>query len=88
MEQLITLIKEIESSEIEPQRFLTEEHHLVVTKIRSLLNDLMITEDGDLDYDNERALMSSGWNIYPLEYDRYGWLLGALITTKGDIVFG
>jgi hypothetical protein len=89
MEELVALITQVEyNAHLQPVTFLTDEHHPAVARIRVLLNDLMITEEGDVDKENQSALLRLGWAIYPLDYSQSGWLLGALLTTKGDIVYG
>jgi hypothetical protein len=50
--------------------------------------ELMITSDGEVDWDNRETLLRAGWCVYAHEKDRFGWLLGAIVTQKGDIVFG
>lgn len=88
MDKLILLLTELEAADIKPKPYLTEDDYIPVKHIRALLEELMITENGDVDWDNREKLMDAGWCIYPFEKDRFGWLLGGLVTKKGDIVFG
>lgn len=83
------MLTELESSTLKPKQYVLEENYPPVEKIRSLLCDVLITEDGEVDWENRDKLSAAGnWYAYPYERDRFGWLLGALVTTKGDIVFG
>ena len=54
----------------------------------NLASDVMITKDGRVDYDAIDYLNQSGYSVFPWERDSYGWLLGAIRTSKGIILFG
>lgn len=88
MDTLVVLLTELETSTLGWRQYITEDEYPPVTRIRSLLEELMITEDGDVDWDNRIKLCDAGWCVYPYERDRFGWLLGIVSTQKGDIVFG
>jgi hypothetical protein len=87
MENLITLVKALEASDIRRLQFLQDGHHETIPQIRYLIHQLFITEDGRLDYKNKDLLKTYGYTIYPVEQDSYGWLVGALSTKKGSITF-
>lgn len=88
MEQLVKLLTEIETSTIEERDFLHESDHPAVSLIEGLLCELLITKGGNVDWDAKDELESHGFRLYPLEQDRWGWIIGAVITEKGDITFG
>jgi hypothetical protein len=88
MEELIQVLTEIDSSDIKPKEILTEKDSPLVSKIRELLDEVLIAKDGHVNWDNRDKLIVAGWYSYPYEQDRFGWLVGALVTKKGDIVFG
>lgn len=88
MDKLILLLTELEASDVKWKEYLTEDDYIPVKYIRNLLEELMITENGHVDWDNREKLLDAGWCIYPFERDGFGWLLGGLVTRKGDIVFG
>lgn len=88
MDKLILLLTDLEASDVKPKEYLTEDDYFPVKYIRDLLDELMITDGGHVDWDNREKLLEAGWCVYPFEQDRFGWLLGAIVTKKGDIVFG
>ena len=88
MDKLVLLLTELEGSNIKPKEYITEDDYIPIKDIRDLLCELMITENGHVDWENREKLLDAGWCIYPFEQDRFGWLLGGLVTKKGDIVFG
>lgn len=88
MERLVGLLIEVNNSDITPRDTLDETHHSAVPLIKSLLCDILITEGGHLDWDAKDQLEMFGFEVYPVEQDRWGWILGAVITNKGDITFG
>lgn len=62
--------------------------HHKINKILSFCNDLLIDNEGRINYHNIEILASYGYYVEPGERDRFGWLTGILITTKGSIMFG
>lgn len=89
MDKLVKLIKQVEDSDIPEQQFLSNEDHPLVPQIVVMLDELFITEGGHIDFDAKDKFMAEyGYELYPVEHDRWGWILGGLITEKGVIVFG
>lgn len=89
MEALVALIKELESSDLEERPYLANTDHPNVAKIALLLEDIFITTGGHMNYDLKDKFMSAyGYELYPVEHDRWGWILGGLQTSKGTITFG
>ena len=82
------LLNEVNDSDMTPQEYLNETHHSAVPLIGSLLCEMLITKDGGVDYDAKEALESHGFPVYPVERDGFGWLVGAVLTSKGAITFG
>jgi hypothetical protein len=87
MDRLVNLLKEVNRSDIKPRDYIHETHHSAVPLIKSLLCYLLITEKGNLDWDAKDELESYGFDVFPVEQDRYGWLIGAVQTEKGAITF-
>jgi hypothetical protein len=87
MDRLVALLEEVNRSDIKPRDYLEENHHSAVPLIRSLLCFLLITEKGNLDWDAKDELEGHGFIVYPVEQDRFGWLIGAVLTNKGAIKF-
>jgi hypothetical protein len=87
MDALIKALRELESSDLPDSRdkYLEDEDHLGVSTIRSLAGNVFITKDGLVNWD---AIQESGCCVFPIERDRFGWLLGGIETTKGIISFG
>ncbi len=55
-----------------------------IDEILTLLNAILIN-DGKID---GSVLDVFAWEVYPVERDSFGWVLAAVVTKKGDIVFG
>lgn len=89
MEQLSSLIEELEASDVEPRPYLFDEDHTNVRPIALLLEAIFITPGGNIDLDARDQLRSLyGYELYPVERDDWGWVLGGLRTKKGTITFG
>jgi hypothetical protein len=87
MDRLVDLLNEVNASAITPRDYLEENHHSAVPLIRSLLCSLLITKGGNLDWDAKDELEGHGFQVFPVEQDRVGWLIGAVLTEKGAITF-
>ena len=88
MERLVHLLNEVDMSDISPRQFLNDTDHSAVPLIRSLLEQIVITPNGQLDWDKKDELESYGYRLVPVEQDRWGWIQGAVVTDNGLITFG
>ena len=88
MDRVVTLLKEIEASAITPRDYLEESHHSAIPLLKGLLGDLLITPGGQLNWDAKDDLAKWGFVCFPVEQDRFGWVIGAVDTEKGAITFG
>jgi len=59
-----------------------------VMKISVLAEELLIDIDGQLMWDHIEMLEDEGYNVFPYEQDRFGWLIGCIKSSKGIITFG
>ena len=48
----------------------------------------MITDGGHLNWEKKDELHAHGFELVPIEQDRWGWIVGAVITDVGMITFG
>ena len=89
MESLVALIRELEDSDLQERPYLANTDHPNVSTIAHMLEELFITAGGHMNYDLKDKFMEVyGYELYPVEKDRWGWILGGLQTSKGTIVFG
>jgi hypothetical protein len=86
--KLLTLLKRLENDNSIEQVDYLEESIPIVNEIVQLANELLITEKGQCNYNNMAILESNNFNIFPLEVDSFGWLVAAIQTIKGIIVYG
>ena len=87
MDQIIFLINWIELSDIKPSEYLTHDYP-EVREITDLANKYLITDKGECNWYNINSLKSAGLDIFPVEQDSFGWMLGGITTSKGVIVYG
>lgn len=89
MDTLVSYIKQVESSALPVRQYLEESDHVAIPIIVRMLEELFITAGGHLNYDaRDVFLRTYGYELYPVERDSFGWILGGLSTAKGTIVFG
>lgn len=89
MEQLVELVQELEASDLEPRPYLRHEDHPNVEIIGILLETVFITPGGNINLDARDTLRDTyGYELYPVEQDTWGWIVGGLRTKKGTITFG
>ena len=87
MDRIIFLINWIELSDIKPSEYLTSDCS-EVTEIIELANKHLITDKGYCNWYNINFLKEKGFNVFPVERDSFGWMLGGISTSKGVIVYG
>ena len=86
-ELIINLLNEIESdTTIEINNNFYKTSHPLVNAVIYLANHYLITEEG---YYAIQQIIKAGFDIYPGEQDRFGWLTGCIkLNNGGIIVFG
>ena len=64
--------------------------YTLINNVSLLAEEVFITSDGQVNYEHIEYVCKSNknYNIYPLEQDRFGWLIGGIETEKGVISFG
>lgn len=89
MEYFLTLLKRLEDDElIEESEFCLSQEIPIVSEISHLADDLLITQSGYCNWENIYYVEDSGYDVFPLERDGFGWLLGGIQTKKGIIAYG
>lgn len=80
---LLTAINENETILIEDGVY--DPNHPLVHAVLYLAEDELTGPDG---HKNIHELKKAGWNIFPGDNDRFGWLTGCIEMRRGLIVFG
>lgn len=90
MDELLALLEDFECEMTPPAhvKILRPIDHPMVADIESLADSLLITEDGDCNWENIQFLRSNGYDVFPLEQDRFGWVVGGIETIHGIIAYG
>jgi hypothetical protein len=62
----------------------------LLTKASQLADELFIDPYGGINWDNINTFCNKCdvYDVYPLESDSFGWLVGGIKTKKGIVVFG
>jgi len=87
MERFLLLISRINNSDMEKVEYLSEPAELI-SEISDLACQLFITQSGACNGDAIAEVGNYGISIFPLEQDRFGWLMGGIETKKGIIAYG
>jgi len=83
---IITLLQAIDADEtikINGENYDTI--HPLVNAVIYLANEYLTADDRHI---HMRVLKQKGYNIFPGEQDRFGWLTGCIQLPRGVIVFG
>jgi hypothetical protein len=87
MNHLVELLNDVDESflpDASDEKVLRDDDHAVIPVIRNLASSLLITDNGDPDFESIDALYNEhGYFIFPGERDT-----ACLRTKKGIIVFG
>jgi hypothetical protein len=88
IDYLISLIYELNKDvSIEYSEYLSKDIP-IVKQIENLADKLLITDQGQCNNDNISILELHNFNVYPLESDSFGWLIGGIFTYKGIVTYG
>jgi hypothetical protein len=92
METIIQLLESIETADL-PNDFnqllnSVESVQGIVSQLEELANTVLIDDNGGNIWENHEVLKDHGFDIFPGEQDRFGWLSGCIQTKKGIIVYG
>jgi hypothetical protein len=62
----------------------------LINSISVLADEVFITNEGHVNHENIQYLYKNNKNysVFPVEVDRFGWLIGGIETEKGVITFG
>ena len=77
---IINLLKMIDEDET-----IDIENHTLVKAVIYLADDYLT---GDENFKNIVTIRESGFDVYPGEQDRFGWLIGCIQLKRGVIMFG
>ena len=90
MDRLLQLLKLIEKNDLiqDYEHDIIPAQHPDVIEAINLAEALLITNNGDVDWYSVDVLRAEGYAVFPLEKDRFGWLIGGIATQKGTISFG
>ena len=93
MDTLVERLKAIENcediaeNEILNWGYLNERHNLIQEAVQ-LADEVLLTPDGQRNFENEIFLCNNGFYVSCLEHDGFGWLAGGIETCKGIISYG
>jgi hypothetical protein len=90
MEQLITLLQSLEDL---PDIKLFDGEYISgenpgAREAASLAESLLIHPNGGCSWDAIDELRGVGYDVFPLERDAFGWLIGGIQTSAGVLIYG
>jgi hypothetical protein len=85
---MVELISKVEKDDSIPECGFLIIDHPFISEIKYIADTLLITDDGKCNWDNIEILMDNSIEVFPVELDRFGWLIGGIRTTKGIITYG
>lgn len=88
MNNLINLLKKLESDDTIQPKDILDPNNSIVHEIACEAESLLITSSGYCDWDNIEKLKEYGYMVFPLERDNFGWVIGGISTNKGVIAYG
>lgn len=85
MEALIQLLRNFEDDKTEVHDM---DDFVMNKEVEEAACCLLIDSDGNCNWSNISVLKTAGFNVIPVERDRFGWLVGGIITKNGIITYG
>jgi len=65
-----------------------DDRHTLIQEAVDLAEQVLVTEEGGRNYSAETSVRMAGFDVFCLEEDGCGWLIGAIETEKGLIAYG
>lgn len=53
-----------------------------------LAEDVLITSNGQCHWENIGKLKAAGYDVFPIERDRFGWMIAGIQTMYGVVTYG
>ena len=88
VQMLLTLLLKLEDDDSIISSNYLQESIPIVKRIKNLAHNVLITNEGQCDYKNISILENHNFNVFPVEVDSFGWLVGGIHTGKGIIIYG
>jgi hypothetical protein len=76
VEKLLSALRSYESGDIEE------------SAVSPLATDALVTGDGRCNWSAISEVKNNGFDVFPLERDSFGWLVGGIKTRRGIVAFG
>jgi hypothetical protein len=84
LKKMIELLKIVDESDL-PDNY---DEFITNNEINNLACDALIDSNGRCIWENHEVLGEAGFQVFPGEQDRFGWVTGCIQTKKGIIVYG
>jgi hypothetical protein len=88
MDRFIDLISQVEKDDSIPERGFLLIDHPLIHEIKVMADTLLVTDKGGCNWKNIEILIDKSIEVFPVELDRYGWIIGGIRTKKGIITYG
>ena len=85
--KFVELIVNLNESDIPEKEFLTEPKN-IIEDIIDIATVIFIDHEGRVNFTNIIECRKYGIDIFCVERDKFGWLIGGIKTKKGVITFG
>jgi hypothetical protein len=86
MEELLTLLNDLEKDD--SVIFSKYVDSSLTESIQVLACSVLIDNEGKPVWDAIDTLSLKGYPVFPLERDRFGWIMGGIGTSKGIVAYG
>lgn len=87
MDEFLEKIKALEKSSLEFSEYLPTSDPFV-SEIAGMADSLLINDEGHCNWNNIEIMKDNKYEVFPIERDRFGWLIGGIQTAKGIIAYG
>lgn len=85
MEALIQLLQTFEDDKTNIHDI---DDFVINKEVENAACNLLINSNGGCNWSNISVLKAAGFNVVPVERDRFGWLIGGIVTKNGIITYG
>ena len=90
---VLQLIEALQILEETPDIKLFDEEYIVrdnpaALEASNIAENVLITTTGNTDWISVNLLRKAGYQVFPVEKDSFGWLIGGIHTSVGILTYG
>ena len=85
--EALQILEETSDIKLFDEEYIIRDNHAAL-EASNIAENVLITTSGNVDWDAVDVLREAGYAVFPVERDRFGWLIGGIHTSVGILTYG